>query len=512
MPLDGGAFSVKPGQWDLSPERTAAPWLWRYNPIVYPFWQGTGEAYALNGRRGLLDINASWVSTPFGRALYTDGSADGNVHLNTWSGGSRLTLIWLGRFRTAASAIENITAADSGTTGQRVFQLRRSNTGVLQFIPFVGNSPITAASTTTIGTAPICLIGRNDGANASVFVGKPTPEGTIASGNLDTDAATWTLGGRQATFAAIGASVNVSESANIDTGILIAVPAGLSNAECARIIADPYACIRERDDTYIPAIFGDLPAGGGPDHELTAGDITAGAPAIDAAELSQGHSIAAADIAAGVPALDAAALSQGHGLTAADIVAGVPLLDPAGLSQAQSLDAGDILAGTPALDAAALSQGHGLAAADILAGSPALEAAELDPDTSAPDHALTAGDILAGAPGLDAAVLTQAQVLAAADIAAGVPALDAAMLTQGHGLAAGDVLAGTPYLDAAVLAQGHAIVAGDILSGVPFLDAAVLSEAVPEAQREAELALAVDDVSAIVMTVADVSTLTMTIE
>ena len=189
---------------------------------------------------------------------------------------------------------------------------------------------------------------------------------------------------------------------------------------------------------------------------LTAQDITAGTPTIDAATLGQVHVLTSQDVTSGTPTIDAATLGQTHVLTAQDITAGTPTIDAATLGQSHILTAQDITSGTPTIDAATLGQVHVLTAQDVTSGTPTIDAATLGQT-----HVLTSQDITSGTPTIDAATLAEVgavDALTAQDIVAGVPTVDTATLGQVHALTAQDITSGTPTISAATLNAGYEVI------------------------------------------------------
>jgi hypothetical protein len=231
---------------------------------------------------------------------------------------------------------------------------------------------------------------------------------------------------------------------------------------------------------------------------LTATDLTAAAPVLDAATLSQVHALTAADTTAAAAVLGAASLGQVHALTAADTTATAAEIGQATLSQAHVLAAADALAAAPELQAAALTQVHALIAEDLILPAMALDGAALGQV-----HTLVAGDTLAAAADLPAATLAQASALTAADTVAAASELEAAAIGQVHALTVGDVIAGAPELLPADLAQVHALLAADLTAAAPDLAAATLNLVETVALIAADLILAAFVLDAATLTVQD---------
>lgn len=65
MTLTLGKSLIKPARWNVQPELTAAPDLWR-GAIIWPFWDQTGRAYALNARDLYGELNGAQCSWDVG--------------------------------------------------------------------------------------------------------------------------------------------------------------------------------------------------------------------------------------------------------------------------------------------------------------------------------------------------------------------------------------------------------------------------------------------------------------
>ncbi|MBA7611768.1 hypothetical protein ES703_18997 [subsurface metagenome] len=140
----------------------------------------------------------AWTAGKRGHALYFYGDAPpAYVKLQLWDGGPKVTLFARVKFEQAVGANEQIATADSTTSGLRAFQFRRTTTGKLQFIPFVGDTPKTVTGDTVLTTGKWWdVVGVNDGSYSRVYVNGVEDGTPFASGNMDADAAAWAMGAR----------------------------------------------------------------------------------------------------------------------------------------------------------------------------------------------------------------------------------------------------------------------------------------------------------------------------
>jgi hypothetical protein len=166
-------------------------------------------------------------------------------------------------------------------------------------------------------------------------------------------------------------------------------------SEIARLARDPWAGTWDRGDRLRRMVA----ASGGTD-DLTADDLTTGAPVLGAPALGQAHALTATGLAAGAPTLGTPAIGQAHALAAAGITAGAPTLGAPALGQGHALAADGLAAGAPVLGSPAVGQVHALAAPPLASGAPVLGA-----PTLAQVHALVAGGITTGAPVLGSPAL-----------------------------------------------------------------------------------------------------------
>lgn len=163
--------------------------------------EGTGlKVHDLSGNQarylGDFKNNVSWVAGKSGRALYFDGTND-IVKLQIWDGGTKVTLFARVKFEEAIGNIEQIVTADSYQNGLRTFHFRRSDAGKLQFVVFVGNVAKTITGNTTLTSGVWwSVVGVNDGTNSHIFVNGLEDATPVATGNMDTDATAWAIGGR----------------------------------------------------------------------------------------------------------------------------------------------------------------------------------------------------------------------------------------------------------------------------------------------------------------------------
>jgi len=214
-----------------------------------------------------------------------------------------------------------------------------------------------------------------------------------------------------------------------------------------------------------------------PTDALTASDLVAGTPVLDAPTIGQTHALTAADLAAGAPALDAPSLGQAHALTASNLEAGTPTLGTPALADFANTDvltASDLAAGAPVLDAPTIGQTHALEATDTIVGAPVLDAPSLGQA-----HVLEATDTITGPPVLGTPTLADVfgtDVLTAADLEAGVPVLGTPTIGQAHVLEATDTITGPPVLDIPTLGQVHALEAADLVAGTPVLGTPIASD------------------------------------
>jgi hypothetical protein len=142
----------------------------------------------------------------------------------------------------------------------------------------------------------------------------------------------------------------------------------------------------------------------------------------------------------------AASVSSTNDLTADDLTTGAPVLGTPALGQAHALTATGIVAGAPTLGTPAIGQAHALAATGIAAGAPTLGAPALGQG-----HALAADGLAAGAPVLGSPAVGQVHALAAPALAAGAPVLGSPTLAQVHALVAGGITTGGPVLGSPAL-------------------------------------------------------------
>lgn len=95
---------VRPGEWNLAPDLTAAPGLWariRPSALVAPLWVPAVPRDVVSGATGALNGDPETTQTEFGAALSTDGTDDAAE----WSGRDTsthpdITLLAALRFRT----------------------------------------------------------------------------------------------------------------------------------------------------------------------------------------------------------------------------------------------------------------------------------------------------------------------------------------------------------------------------------------------------------------------------
>lgn len=222
-------------------------------------------------------------------------------------------------------------------------------------------------------------------------------------------------------------------------------------------------------------------------HALAAAGITAGAPAAGAATLGQTHVLAAVAVSTVAPALGQPTVAHIHMLAAATFAAGAPVLGQPQIGQAHALATGEMAAGAPALGQPTATHVHVLAAVAVTAGQPTAGAASIGqahalvisgivtgaPTLGSPgmagEIALSPLDINTGAPALGFPSLGQRHALAAAGVTAGAPLAGQTTINQVHALAATGVAAGQPAAAAPQIGQAHVLAAEDIVAGAPAL-------------------------------------------
>lgn len=209
-------------------------------------------------------------------------------------------------------------------------------------------------------------------------------------------------------------------------------------------------------------------AGGSTD--LTATDITTGAPTLSSPSISQTHKLTASNITAGVPLIASPTLHTEYQLLSIGIVTQPPILETPTMSQIHELGAQDIDTLNPAVVTPNIGQEHVLSAQVITTGTPIVSI----PSLSEGSHSLISTSITTDAPTVDTPTVGQIHVLSVTDIVTGDPMVDPATMGWVHALISSAILTGVPIFNAPVLTElaGPAdnLTATDIATGTPDVD------------------------------------------
>ena len=146
----------------------------------------------------LINIEiADWIIGKDGYALSIDGT-DEFVRLRLWDEPDGIVTFFARvKFEETIGSNEMITSADSDDSSLRTFQLRRSTAGKLQFIVFVGDSPITITGDTTLTTNEWWdVMAVNDGTNSHLYVNGVSDATPVSTGVMDNDGSAWAIGAR----------------------------------------------------------------------------------------------------------------------------------------------------------------------------------------------------------------------------------------------------------------------------------------------------------------------------
>jgi hypothetical protein len=176
------------------------------------------------------------------------------------------------------------------------------------------------------------------------------------------------------------------------------------------------------------------------DSVLSADAIIAGDPAVSDSNISQAHQLGAGNITNGQPALQATDAFVSNTLFAAGIIAGAPDLGLLSLSQEQQVVVDPITAGQPSLQSADMVQGITLAAVNINAAPPSLELTSISQD-----HEFALDGVETERPSLGQTTVTQGQ-FTALQITAGNPVLGLLTMQREQALSAEGITTAPPAL------------------------------------------------------------------
>ena len=256
---------LKPAIWGVAPALSAAPGLWRYNPIVIPYWEGDGDPGSVDYRRltGVSEgTGHTWTQTPAGRAVSLDGSDDnsfsfGDVPDARFTETTSFSILSVFSF-SATGAFDMLLAKDSAAGTRALFQWRKTDTEKIELLFGITSSTlgqVTSDQTLSANQIYVACAVRDVAADQlRLFIdGKKDKEITDAS------TGTWTItdgtlrpqldtGGDQASWPG-------------DKILDIIFPTdALTDHEAIALTRDPFSLIRPANDNYVPAIFGGLGA------------------------------------------------------------------------------------------------------------------------------------------------------------------------------------------------------------------------------------------------------------
>lgn len=188
-------------------------------------------------------VNVTWIQGVTGPALYF-GGANNYVKLQQWDGGPIVSLVARVKFEQAIGADEQIATADSSGSALRIFQFRRSSTGRLQFIVFVGGAPITITGGTILATGLWWDVAAvNDGVQSHIYVNGVSDAVPVNTGNMDMGGADWSIGIRSQVVNWAGGLVEDLEGR---VEFLYRYDRALNESEIKKLFVNPYCLFEHR--------------------------------------------------------------------------------------------------------------------------------------------------------------------------------------------------------------------------------------------------------------------------
>ena len=199
-------------------------------------------------------------------------------------------------------------------------------------------------------------------------------------------------------------------------------------------------------------------------HQLTSSSLATGAPALAAPTLGEIHNFTPANLAAGAPVLGSPDLGQTHELTGSGVVSGIPTFSGLTLGQIHSLEVSSYSTGNPVLGTPTLTSGatHELTGTNIDTGAPVLGSPAIGQS-----HSLTGAALTTEQPSLGAPALAQTHELVVSNLVTGAPVFGQPSLTPTHTLTSTNVTTGQPVLGAPDFGQDHQLTATSTASGIP---------------------------------------------
>ena len=241
----------KPDRWGLVPGQNGSD-LWRYKPIVIPYWEGGGGPRSVDYRRlaGTLNGDARWlISEPAGVRGIGQSSGNnnfvdfGNVVDTQFTNTTSFTIFSVFKPFAATGAFHALLAKDTAAGTRALFQWRHTAADKMELLFGITSSTLgSVVSDTTIidgQTYAACVV-RDVGADQlRIFM-----DGRLDKEVTDGSTGTWaiTTGKLMNAFDTGGNRISWDGDKLID---IIFPFNALTNEEARQLTIDPYMMLRQ---------------------------------------------------------------------------------------------------------------------------------------------------------------------------------------------------------------------------------------------------------------------------